>query len=111
MLRASSQHLGRAADLGALSDASVDPVTPGGRQLMAFADAVVLGDDLELPPASERLVAAVGPAGAVRAAAIAANFQMMNRMLDAIGVDYGGSAGLAADIGVPFATRTARTRE
>ncbi len=111
MLRASSQNLGRAADLSALSDASVEPVTPGGRRLMAFADAVVLADDLELPTACERLVAAVGAAGTVRAAAIAANFQMMNRMLDAIGVDYGGSADLAADIGVPFATRTARALE
>lgn len=111
MLRVSSQHLDRAADLGALSDASVDPVTPSGRQLMAFADAVVLGDDLELPQATERLVAAVGPSGAGRAAAIAANFQMMNRMLDAIGVDYGGSPELAADIGVPFAARDVSTRE
>lgn len=111
MLRVSSEHLDRAADLGALSDASVDPVTPGGRQLMAFTDAAVLGDDLELPTATERLVAAVGPAGAVRAAAIAANFQMMNRMLDAIGVDYGGSPDLAADIGVPFATRASPARE
>ena len=88
-----------------MSDATVDPITPGGRELLALADAAVLGDALELPSATDRLVEAVGPSAAVRAVAVAANFQMMNRMLDAIGVDYGGSPQLAADIGVRFPTR------
>jgi hypothetical protein len=105
MLRVSGEHLGQEPDLGALTDARVDPVTPDARELLAVADAVVLRDPDELPIAVERLVVALGPEAAVRAVAVAANFQMMNRMLDAIGVDYGGSPELAATIGVPFPVR------
>jgi hypothetical protein len=105
MLRVSGEHLGQEPDLRALTDARVEPVTPYARELTAVADAAVLRDADELPIAVERLVVALGPHAAVRTVAVAANFQMMNRMLDAIGVDHGGSPQLADAIGVPFPTR------
>ena len=45
----------------------------------------MLGDDLELPTARSELREASGPGFVLGAAAVAANFQMMNRLLDAIG--------------------------
>jgi hypothetical protein len=105
MLRVSGDHLGRRPDLGALSAATADPGTPAGPELLALADAVVRADERAAADAAPALVDIVGTAGAVRAVAVAANFQMMNRMLDAIGVDYGGSEAIATAIGVPFTTR------
>ncbi len=101
MLRASSKKTGRPADVAAVVNPSVDPLLPGGPELLEFTDAAVNHDRSALPEARTRLLEAVGPAGAVRAAAVAANFQMMNRLLDALGVrtSKGGMA-LAADLGV-----------
>lgn len=61
----------------------MDPLAPGGRELRAFATALVRGDDLETARAD--LVDAVGAEGAARAATVAANFEMMNRVVDATG--------------------------
>lgn len=105
MLRVSGRHLERPPDLAALSGASDDPGTPAGPELIALADAVVRADAAATAVAGERLAGIVGAPGAVRAVAVAANFQMMNRMLDAIGVDYGGSERIATAIGVPLITR------
>lgn len=85
MLRASSEALGGRADPRAAVDLTVDPGVPGGRELLALTDAVVLGDDLELPVARQATVKALGPEAAARAVTVAGNFQMMNRCLDAVG--------------------------
>ncbi|MDX2381743.1 MAG: hypothetical protein QNM02_18540 [Acidimicrobiia bacterium] len=105
MLRVSGQHLGRTPELGALSNSVPDPMTPAGPELLALTDAVVSADGDGAAQAAERLTEVLGEPSTVRAIAVAANFQMMNRMLDAIGVDYGGNEQIAAAIGVPFTTR------
>lgn len=86
MLRASSDRTGRPSDLHAVVDPMRDPLVPAGPQLLAFADAAVLRDPDEMPTARQALLDAAGPEGVVRAAAVAGNFDMMNRLLDATGV-------------------------
>jgi hypothetical protein len=86
MLRASAEKTGRPADLRAVVDPMRDPLLPAGPQLLAFADAAVLRDADEMPVARRALLDAAGPEAVVRAAGCAGNFQMMNRLLDAIGV-------------------------
>ena len=54
--------------------------------LLAATDAAVLRDADEIEPARDDLVAAMGDAAARRAFATAGNFQMMNRLLDGLGV-------------------------
>lgn len=52
---------------------------------MAFADALDQRSTTDLTDARDKLVAAVGQAGAERAAGVVATFQMMNRLLDGVG--------------------------
>ncbi len=94
MLRASGKRTQRPVDLGSIVDITTDPLLPAGRELLAFTDAAVLRDDDEMPVAREALRQLVGDAGVVRAAACAGNFEMMNRLLDAIGVPVS-EAGIA----------------
>ena len=69
--------------------------------LMAFTDAVVLRDHDELPGARARLEAAVGRQAADRAALVASNFSMMNRVVDAVGAPVGrGMADLGGEMGL-----------
>lgn len=78
-----------------------DPLLPNGGALLAFADAAVLRDDDEIGPARQALLDRAGPEAVVRAAAVAGNFEMMNRLLDAVGVAVGGrQAALADELGL-----------
>ncbi len=86
MLRASSDRTGRPSDVRAVVDPMRDPLVPAGAQLLAFVDAAVLRDPDEMPTARAALLDAAGPDAVVRAAAVAGNFDMMNRLLDATGV-------------------------
>lgn len=89
--------------LGAIADPSVDSEVAGGGELMAAVDAAVLRDHHELPEARSALIAAVGEAAAVRAFATTGNFEMMNRLLDGLGVmPAPASRGIGAELGVPF---------
>lgn len=92
MLRASADARGLAIDLDGIRSPLVDSGVPGGPELVAFTDAIVLRDDHELATARERLVVRLGPGAAMRAAAVAGNFEMMNRLLDAAGVPVSESA-------------------
>ncbi|NND84143.1 MAG: hypothetical protein HKN46_03245 [Acidimicrobiia bacterium] len=88
MLSWSAQETGRDLDLRGLVDASVDPLPGvGGRELVALGRAVVE----RVPNAShaERLAETIGPLGAVQAAGVAANFEIMNRVVDAVGLPLG----------------------
>ena len=108
MLRASGRHLGRPPALGAVSGVDDDPVTPAGREIIELTDAVVAADATAVAEAGDRLSEVVGSPGAVRVVAVAANFQMMNRMLDAIGVT-GSPSEVGARIherNAPFCSRT-----
>ena len=89
MLRASVEATGQPVDLRSIGDFTVDPLLPAGTALRALADAVVLRDKFERDVAIEALAAAAGEHGAVRAAAVIANFEMMNRLVDGIGLPPG----------------------
>lgn len=89
MLRASATQSERPADQSACAHPDVDPLVPGGREIVAFTNALLAAadhDDPALVDARSALAEAVGPAGAARAATTAGNFEMMNRLLDAGGV-------------------------
>lgn len=83
LLRASALETGTPLALQGVTDDGVDPLLPAGAPLRAFVTALVRR--AEPGRARERLAEAVGPAGAARAAAVAGNFEMMNRVVDATG--------------------------
>jgi len=58
-------------------------------EIMALVDASVLRDSDEYPDARVRAELALGRDGADRIAMVAGNFEMMNRLLDAIGTPVG----------------------
>ncbi len=90
-------------DLRAVNQVAVDPLLPAGVELRAAADAVALWDAEEMPLARAALVEAVGEAGAVRALAVAGNYGMMNRVLDAIGNPIAPRmAAMADELGVDY---------
>lgn len=90
MLRASARETGRPYDLSAITHPDRDTRLPAGTELVDFVTAVIQRP-ADLPAARARLVETVGAAGTIRAAAVAANFQMMNRLVDATGVPIGPS--------------------
>ena len=103
MLRASTEAHHERLDLRGVVDPDVDPLVPNGRALVRFATALVAGDDSDLAEVRGALAAEVGAAGAARAAAVAGNFQMMNRLVDASGVPIGrGVEEIAAALGVTW---------
>ncbi len=103
MLRASAEALHQRIDLRAVSDSVADPLLPGGRELRCLVDAVVLRDGEEREEAIGPLLEAVGVEGAVRAAAVIGNFEMMNRLLDGIGVGpFEGMTDIAPDLGISW---------
>ncbi len=90
-------------DLRAVDQVAVDPLLPAGFELRAMADAVALWDAEEMPLARVALVDAVGEVGAVRAMAVAGNYGMMNRVLDAIGNPIDPRmAAMADELGVEY---------
>ena len=101
MLRASAHANGTTVELRAITDRAADPGIAAGSELLAFVTALLAGDAPQLDAARRALDAAAGPAAAIRAAAVAGNFQMMNRLVDATGVPVGRSLrAIAADLGL-----------
>lgn len=97
MLSWSASETSRYVEFRGLVDASVDPL-PGhaGRALVAVGRAVVEREPN--PVHAERLAEEVGALGAVQAAGVAANFEIMNRVVDAVGLPLGrGNRRLMAD--------------
>ncbi len=89
MLRASAQQSERPGVTAAIVADAIDPGMVGGVELRNFTSALIRSverDDGALVAARTALLAAVGEAGAARAATVAGNFEMMNRLLDAAGV-------------------------
>jgi hypothetical protein len=68
--------------IGAAGDGGV----PNGRLLIAFAEAVLGGDDGALTRARNALSAALGPAGLADAAAVVGLFNAIDRVADATGI-------------------------
>ena len=88
MLSWSASETGRDLDLGGLVDPSTDPLPGhGGTELVAVGRAVMERE----PDAThaERLAEVIGPLGAIQAAGVAANFEIMNRVVDAVGLPLG----------------------
>jgi hypothetical protein len=89
LLRASGEKQGREIDAGAVTAGCEQAAASGvthAAELLAFADACVAEDDAALAQAREALLAAVGPAALVDAAAVVSNFERMVRVADGTGI-------------------------
>lgn len=98
MLRWSAETTGRTVDIGAVGDAEIDPRVEAGFALSSLGRA---GASLVEPDsaAAERVAAELGPAAASDAAAVAAAFEGLNRIVDGVGLPVGrGSRRDDADI-------------
>lgn len=90
MLRASTEAAGTPLDPRAIIDASIDPLVDGGRLLVGLADTVLGRGDVD--GARSRLEETLGPEAAVDACAVIANFEMMNRIAEGVGMPVGKGA-------------------
>ena len=91
-----------------------DGGVPGGAALAAFAEAALLGDESTLAASRAALLAAVGPAALVDAAAVVGNFEMMDRIADGTGIPLDGvvataSGGLRRALGLERFASAANT--
>ena len=88
MLRASALTTNTEIDLqGINGDASAAGVgVEFGAELMQLGEAVAMGDEAQLSTARQQLVELAGAAVLVDAAGVAANFQRMVRIADAMGI-------------------------
>ena len=87
MLSSSAQQTGRTVDVRGVGDPSVDPLLEGGAALAALGRAA-RGADPDPTPV-RRVAEALGPEVASDAAAVAANFEIMNRVVDGVGLPFG----------------------
>lgn len=98
MLRASAQHTGRPFDLAGLAHLERDTLVDSGGPLIEFVNELIQRTN-SVAAARDRLAAVVADRGVVRAAAVAGNFEMMNRLVDATGVPVGpGLRSIADDL-------------
>lgn len=90
MLRVSAMTTDTAVDLqGVVGDkASAATGIAYGAELMEFAESIALRDEKVMAESRQALLAAAGPAVLVDAAGVAANFQRMVRIADAIGIPF-----------------------
>ncbi len=86
MLRASARHHNEDVDLLGVGNEHVDVGLPGGRVLSALTEAAVLRDSDEMERARSQAIEVLGVGATARAIQVAGNFEMMNRLLDAVGV-------------------------
>ena len=91
---------GNPARLRGLIDTSVDIGIREYEALASLSTALLARDQASASAAREALVSAVGAAAAVRSIGVVANFQMMNRALDAVGIPAHLDPTLATDLGV-----------
>ena len=89
MLRASCRKSEIELDVRVVTEPARGCAIPHFAELLTFADALVAGSDEALASQRARLEHVVGAEGTVRAAAVVANFQTMNRALDTIGATLG----------------------
>ena len=95
----SAEETGGEVDVGAVGRGEAGGVAHGD-VLSAFVSAVVDGEPAVLDAARGDLVATVGEAGMVDAAAVVANFEMMTRLADGTGARH-------HDDSEPFISETA----
>lgn len=87
MLRASCEAAGERAHLGVINDRSIDPGIVGGRQLTDLVEAAFGRADIATATGAVRDIG--GSDALVDAVAVIANFEMMNRVAEAIGMPVG----------------------
>jgi hypothetical protein len=85
--------------------AAGDGGIPQGGLLVAFAEAVLGGDDKHLARVRAKLTTALGTAALVDAAAVVANFNAIDRIADATGIPLDAerveaTADLRAELGI-----------
>jgi len=98
LLRESSKAKGEAYDLSLLTGAKGDGNIPHGALLVSFAEAVLGSDDQRLAIDRARILAELGEAALVDAAAIVATFNAIDRVADATGIPIeDGKAASTAD--------------
>lgn len=92
MLRASSQVTGSDLNLQMINGDAEAAKSSGGvefaLELMTFAEALASQDESALARDRQLLLEAAGPAVLVESAAVAANFQRMVRIADAMGIPF-----------------------
>ena len=89
MLRESMQIQGRQVDVrGVMTGFEEGVDIPHAAQLVEFAEAVVLRDEARTASARKALLAVLGEAGLVDAAAVVGAFHGFVRIADAIGIPY-----------------------
>ena len=94
MLRESMQSEGHEVDLGRVTRGVDEGVeVPHAAELLEFAEAVVARDAPRIAAVRTKLRRALGDAGLVDAAAIAAAFHGFVRVADATGIPYATAAG------------------
>ena len=99
MLSWSSEINQTPVDIRAITDSSIDPLTPGGVALLRFVDATLARSTVAISAAAEIVSAELGPVALVDAAGVIGNFQMMNRVADGTGMPVGpGSRKRHADL-------------
>ena len=101
LLRVSTQSEGEEVELNGVVEGAenVDERLPAGKELTAFAEAVVDGDPAVLDQARGALLVAVTPAEFVDAAGVVGNFERMVRIADGIGISLDeGFADTTADM-------------
>ncbi len=88
MLRWSSEETGRSVDVTAVSDEAVDAGVEAGRSLAALGR---LGARITSPDgtAARAVAEELGPHAAADAAAVAAAFEGLNRIVDGVGLPIG----------------------
>jgi hypothetical protein len=86
MLSWSAETTGKTWDPRSITDPSIDPLLPGGRQLAAFVDATHGSDGEALDRSRRDLRDVLGDAATVDAAGVIGNFNQMNRLADAAGI-------------------------
>ena len=96
MLRASAEAAGTPIEYRGIVGDDVDPLLPWGVELRDLATALTRGKDLRA--ARSALVEVAGAPAAAAAVAVCANFQMMNRVLDATGCPVPAHARSSADL-------------
>ena len=97
MLSSSIEATNAQVDLKAITNRTLDPLIPGGTELLDYVDATLM--DSGVAAARAAVGAVLGSKAVVDAAAVMGNFEMMNRIADGVGMPVGaGSRQRMADI-------------
>jgi hypothetical protein len=99
MLRESSLAQSTPLDLAAVTDRTLDPLTPAGVVILDLVDATLGVTQLPHGEALSRALSKLGADAVVDTATVFATFEMMNRVADGTGIPMGrGRLASTADV-------------